>query len=337
MLIGIHHTPGSFSDRWIQYCNSRNVQFKLVNCYKTDIIEQLKDCNAFFWHFHQNSAKDFLFAKALLAALELSGKKVFPDLNTSWHFDDKVAQKYLLESLGVELVPSFIFYDRNDALEWASKASFPKVFKLRGGAGSENVRLVKNCRGAARLIRTAFGKGFRQYDAVSNLRERYRKYRAGMLDIKDIAKGVARLFMSPAFDKIMGRERGYVYFQEFIPANKFDIRVVVIDQKAFAIKRLVRENDFRASGSGFIQYEKENFSDEIIAKSFEIANKTQSKCIAIDYVRKENQWLVVEISYGFSPKGYDRCIGYWDNTLVFHEGRFNPYGWMIEGVLQSIK
>ena len=43
---------------------------------------------------------------------------------------------------------------------------------------------------------------------------------------------------------------------------------------------------------------------------------------------------IVEISYGFSPEGYDPCPGYWDKNLTWHEGKFNPYGWMVEEVLK---
>ncbi len=51
------------------------------------------------WHFHQGSPRDILFAKQLIFALQTSGKRVFPDFNTVWHFDDKVGQKYLLEAI----------------------------------------------------------------------------------------------------------------------------------------------------------------------------------------------------------------------------------------------
>jgi hypothetical protein len=46
--------------------------------------------------------------------------------------------------------------------------------------------------------------------------------------------------------------------------------------------------------------------------------------------------LVVEISYGFSMVGYDPCPGYWDNNMQWHEGKFNPYGWMIDDLVSLI-
>jgi len=35
--------------------------------------------------------------------------------------------------------------------------------------------------------------------------------------------------------------------------------------------------------------------------------------------------------------GYDDCTGYWDKDLTWHEGGFNPYGWMVEDLLRSIE
>ncbi|MBN2167173.1 MAG: hypothetical protein JW717_12910 [Marinilabiliaceae bacterium] len=337
MKIGIHHTKGTFSERWIAYCEQNAIDYKIVNCYDSDIVHQLADCDALMWHFNHKDSKDSKFAKQLLFALYSANKKVFPDYKTIWHFDDKVGQKYLLEALDVPLVPSYVFYSKNEALSWLDKVSFPKVFKLRNGAGSDNVKLVKNKSTGKSLVKKSFGKGFKQYDAWSNLKERYRKYRLGKTTLWNVMKGVLRIFHTTEYARVTGNEVGYVYFQDFIPENTFDIRVIVIGNKAFAIKRLVRDNDFRASGSGYILYEKEHFDDEIISLSFRISDKIDAQCVAYDYVFSDGKPLIVEISYGFAMVGYDPCPGYWDKSLNWHEGTFDPYGWMVDDLLLSIE
>jgi glutathione synthase/RimK-type ligase-like ATP-grasp enzyme len=285
------------------------------------------------WHFEHASAKDTLFAKQLLYSVQAAGKKVFPDYNTMWHFDDKVGQKYLLEAIGAPVVPTWIFYNKMDALKWVDKTNFPKVFKLRGGAGSEHVQLVNTKQKAKRLVNRAFGRGFSQYQGFSNLKERYRKYKIGSTTIWDLIKGVIRLFHPPKYANVRGKEKGYLYLQDFIPNNKYDIRVVVIGEKAFAIKRLVRKNDFRASGSGAILYDKEHFNEEDIRLAFKIHKKLKSQCTAMDFIYEKGQPKITEISYGFVATGYDPCPGYWDNELNWHEGAFNPYGWMVDEVV----
>jgi len=336
MKIGIHNIKGSFSERWIEYCRTSGINYKLVDCYSNNIMEQLSDCDALMWHFSQNSPKDNLFAKQLIFSLEAGGKKVFPNFATSWHFDDKLGQKYLLEAVGAPLASTWVFYEKHKALEWANQVDFPKVFKLRGGAGSQNVRLVRSKNQAKRLINIAFMRGFSTYDAIGSMKERWRKYKLGKTGFMDLVKGTLRLVKQPPYAAKRGREKGYIYFQEYIPRNTYDIRIIIIGDKAFAIKRMVRRNDFRASGSGMILYEKKNFTDETVRLSFKMANKLKSQCAAFDFVFSENKIYVIEVSYGFIKEVYDPCTGYWDKDLNWHEGKFNPYGWMVENLITSI-
>ena len=335
MKLGIHHSQGSFSEKWIPYCEANDISFKIVDCYRTDIIDQLGDCDALMWHFNHKSPKASKFARQLLYSVQASGKQVFPDFNTVWHFDDKVGQKYLLEAIMAPLPKSYVFYSRAEARRWVNLAGFPKVFKLRNGAGSDNVRKVDSRKEANKLVRRAFGRGFSQYEALANLRERLRKYRQGKTTLMDVLKGIIRLGHTTEYARVTGNERGYIYFQDFIPGNDSDIRVIVIGDKAFAIKRLVRANDFRASGSGSILYEKDHFTDETIKLAFSISESLQTQCMAYDFVFTEGKPLVVEISYGFAMHGYDDCTGYWNRDLIWHEGKFNPYGWMVEDLIKK--
>ena len=336
MMLAIHYVKQSFSEKWITYCDDNQIPYKLVDCYRSDIIKQLQDCNFLMWHFSQNDPKAILFAKQLLFSIEATGRKVFPNFNTVWHFDDKVGQKYLLEAIEAPLVNTAIFYSREEALHWASYVDFPKVFKLRNGAGSQNVRMVKSRREAYCLIKKAFGKGFKAYDPMGSLKERWRKFKLGKTDFRDLLEGIARFIALPPYARIRGRERGYIYFQDFISNNDHDIRVVVIKDKAFAIRRMVRKNDFRASGSGDVLYDHNLIGNDLIALSFKLAEKLHSQCIAFDYLRKGSEPVLIEISYGFIPVVYSPCPGYWDKDLAWHEGQFNPYGWMVENLINSV-
>lgn len=336
MRIAIHHRKGSFSDRWIDYCEKQGIDYKVVDAYASDIIEQVKDCKALLWNHHQSNFKDKLTARRILFSLEHAGKKVFPDFNTGWYFDDKVAQKYLLEAIGAPLVPSYVFYDKQDAKKWAQKTAFPKVFKLAGGAGSANVLLVENERKAVRLINKAFGKGFSQYNAWGAFKERFRKYKLGKSNKIELLKSIIRLMVPTKFAREQARERGYVYFQEFIPKNEFDIRVIIIGKKAFAIKRLVRENDFRASGSGLAIFDKSEIPISCVKTAFEINAIIKSQSIGFDFVFDEKGFpLIVEMGYAFTVSSYDPCPGYWDSGLKWHDGKFNPQKWMIEDILND--
>jgi glutathione synthase/RimK-type ligase-like ATP-grasp enzyme len=336
MKIGIHHTPGSFSDRWIDYCKKQNIDYKIVNCYATDIISQLEDCDALMWHHHHGNFKDVLFAKQLIYSVEQSGKKTFPDYKTCWHFDDKVGQKYLFESIGAPLAPSYVFYTRQEALQWINHTTFPKVFKLRGGAGSANVKLVKTAKKARRLTGKAFGRGYSQFDRIGYFKEHYNKYCNGRDSLLGVLKAFGRLFIGTEFSKMHGREKGYIYFQDFVPNNSFDIRVFVVYSKAFALKRMIRKNDFRASGSGNMYYEKEHIPINSIELAFQLSDKLQLQSASFDFVYDaEGHPVVVEVSYAFPTLSAAPCIGYWDKLLNYHLESFKPQEWMVEAIINQ--
>lgn len=336
-MIAIHDSDQGFHPKWKEYCENNQIDYKIVDCYSTDIVKKLEDCEALMWHFNQLDARDALFAKQLIFSVGTAGKRVFPDFYTAWHFDDKIGQKYLLDAIDAPIVSSYVFYDKKEALDWIENTAFPKVFKLRKGAGSAHVKLVSNRSEAKKLVRKAFSRGFSQYDKKANLKDRWYKYKNGNTGLWDVMKGILRFGRTTEFARIVGPEKGYVYFQDFIPNNDHDIRVIVIDDKAFALKRLVRKGDFRASGSGHVLYEKHHFNEDTIRLSFEVAEKIKSKCLAIDYVFQDEKPMIVELSYGFIKEVYYPCVGYWDREMNWYEGPFDAQGWMVESLISDLK
>lgn len=336
MKVAIHHRKSGFSQKWIDYCEKNRINFKLVNCYQSDIVQQLSDCDALMWHFHHANPKDILFAKQLLFSLETSGKLVFPDFHSSWHFDDKVGQKYLLESINAPLVNSYVFYSKEDAMNWIEQTTFPKVFKLRGGASSGGVRLVKNRTHAVRLVNKAFGTGFRQYDPYDSLKEIKRKYKSGGTKINDLIEGIGRFVIRTDFEKTVGNERGYIYFQDFIPDNTDDIRVTFVHNKCFASRRKVRPGDFRASGSGLVDWDVTHVPEKALEIAFDVSHRLKLQTGAFDFVLLDGEPLIVEMSYAFGYHPNHASAGYWDHNLTFHPGAFDPYGWMVEIVIDAL-
>jgi len=336
MKIGIHHRPFSYSEHWINYCKKNKIPYKIVNAYRNNIVHDLEDCDIFLWHHHQANPKDVLFAKQLLFSLEQNGKIVYPDWRTGWHFDDKLGQKYLLESFGFPLAKSYVFYDMQEAIEWANTYSFPAVFKLRNGAGSYNVKLVSNRAEALRLIKRAFGSGFRQFDPWIDLKERYSKYRKGLYSWVQLFKATSHFFFPYQIEKTKGKERGYIYFQEFIPDCRYDIRVQLVGLKGYAMIRYVRKNDFRASGSGNIDYDGSKVEKAALELSQRIARALQMQSMAIDLLPYKGSFKIAEISYAFGVDKGELDFGWFDEELKWHNGVADPYKWIIEDCIARL-
>ncbi len=249
------------------------------------------------------------------------GIPVFPNTKTCWHFDDKVGQKYLLEAVGAPLVPSYVFYDRKQALDWIDNTDFPKVFKLRGGAGSQNVRLVKSANAARKLVGQAFSKGFPVTQVFSDVRNKVSLgIKKGTL-LQKIRRSPKTIHNILSNRKSRSREKGYVYFQDFIPNNDHDIRIVVVGDKAAGMKRMCRQNDFRASGSGNKNFAYTCIDARCVKLSFEVAERLGLQSVAFDYIfDAEQQPLIVEMSYCYQTSVYD---GHWNRSLQWHPERID--------------
>ncbi|PWT85608.1 MAG: hypothetical protein C5B58_02825, partial [Acidobacteria bacterium] len=103
---------------------------------QSNIVQELEGVDALLWHWTHQDSRQQLMARQLISAAEAMGLLVFPGRLDCWHFDDKVAQKYLLEAVGAPFPETCVFYSLDQALEWINNATFPKVFKLRRGAAS---------------------------------------------------------------------------------------------------------------------------------------------------------------------------------------------------------
>ena len=337
-LLAIHPRKGSYSDRWIEYCKEHGIAYREVNCFASDIVEQLRG-ECLTWQWMHNFPEDVRTGLRIIQMAEEMGLTVFPNWATCWHYDDKVSQKYLLEAIGADAAPAFVFYDLESALRWIDAAAFPKVFKLARGAGSINVQLVRTAEQARRLASKAFGRGFKPAasilgDARSTIR-RHRKKGDVLGVLRRLPKTLANI---RRMNREIARERGYIYFQEFLPDNEYDTRVTIIGDRAFGFLRMVRANDFRASGSGSIVYDTARIDPRCVESAFRVANRLGTQSLAFDFVKDQSGApQIVEISYCYLPGAVRECAGHWDSRLNWHEGHLWPQDAILIDLLQAIE
>ena len=342
MKVAIHQNHDIFNHstlwdkEWIQYCEENHIEHKIVNCYDPNILEILNDYDVLLWHISNYSLQDMLFARTILRSAENLGLTVFPDSNTAWHFDDKIAETDLLQSVGAPIPRSWQFYTLKDAMEFFhNECNYPVVAKLRSGSGSSNVKLIDDKYEAQRYAKQMFRKGYRAspnalFKAKSNIRsstnlemviKRFKR-------IPDFAESLTKARQLP-------REKGYVFIQEFIPNDGYDLKVVVVGDKLSFLARDVRKGDFRASGGGTFKYDKRLITPDIQRMAFELSETLGFQCMGYDFVidNRDNSAKIVEISYGFSHTAQMDLGGYWDRTGAWHDEPLNAPQEVLRNIL----
>lgn len=319
MRVGIHRGPkGKFSDfvkRYETILKYNDIESIRLDAGAPDFWDRVKTCDLFIYNWRVEH-DDHQLAKVILPMVEWELKiKCFPDHNTSWHYDDKLREYYLLKLEEFPVIDSWIFWDRERALEWAKTASYPVVFKLKGGASAHNVVLVKTRREAETWIMRMFGRGLK----------------TGTVNVPD-GKGLRRK-IKRAILRLRGEDsspfwrmdKNYAYFQRFLPGNDYDTRVVVIGDRAMGFRRYNRENDFRASGSKNYDLNPEHVDREFIKLGFEISKKMKFQSMAYDFIYdQDGKPGLIEISYTFPDHTLIQCPGYWDSNMNWHEGQHWP-------------
>lgn len=311
---------------WIKYCEDNTIPYEIVDCYYYDIIEKLYYYSALLWNYSNYVISDLLEARNILLVAEKKGLKVFPNHNTGWHFDDKIAEMYALQSIDADIPKSWVFYLENECISWLEKeAKYPLVAKLRCGSGASNVKILKTKQVAIKYAKRMFSKGFDP--SPSLLYKSFSKIQS----THDFSTFVSRVKRIPEFlntrknAKKMPIEKGYCYFQEMIPNDGYDIKVVVVGDKLSYFCRQVRKGDFRASGGGAFYYDKGVMSAQIINSAFKASDDLKLQCVGFDYVvdNHTGEGKIIEMCYGFDHTAILGAGGYFDRDHIWHKTPLN--------------
>ena len=345
MKIAIHQNKKVFdhstlwTDAWAEYCRNNKIDFDLVDCFENNTIEKLKKYDVLLWHFSNYSFQEMLFARNILYCAKNLGLKTFPDFESSWHFDDKIAEESLLKTTNAPKPESWMFFTLNDAINWIEeRTEFPVIAKLRCGSGSMNVKMIKNRSQAISYSKKMFSNGFNPspnplFKISSNV-----KSSKNWSDIVKRFKRIPDFLSSLKGAKLFPNEKGYVYFQEFIPNDGFDLKIVTVGNKLSYICRNIRKNDFRASGGGSLFFDKSFVSRNVIDSAFRTSDQLGFKCMGYDYVvdKRDGIGKIIEISYGFSHKAVLMANGYWDREMNWHDEGLNAPVEILKNIFSEV-
>lgn len=320
----IHST--NWTRPWTEYCTKHSLSYELINPYSHTLLDEIAESQVLLWHFSGYNYTEMLIARSILYSAKAMGKRIFPDFNDAWHFDDKIAETYLLQSVDAPIPQSFMFYSLPSLKEFASSSkSFPYVAKLRNGSGSHNVKMIKNEKELLKYAQIMFSSGFSSspnllYKTSSNI-----KSTKSFKTLVNRAKRIPEFLRTLRNSKMFPHEKGYVYLQEFVPNDGYDLKIVVVGDKLSFIGRNIREGEFRASGGGDLFYDKSFVTQNVIDSAFKTSDELGFKCMGYDYVVNKNtgEGIIIEISYGFSHEALLSAGGYFDRKGNWHEEPIN--------------
>lgn len=270
----------------------------------------------------QHYKEKILFIEAHL------NKLVFPNYNTIWHYESKIAQSYLFKYYSIRTPDTFVSFEYHDTCKFLDSASWPLVFKESYGAGGSKVKLIKDRLQAQKAVNSRFAS------------QLWREYKLLLRKAKYLSLLFHPWFWQKVFVSVSGRSPfNSIYLQEFVPNNSRDLRVTVIGGRyAYAFWRLNRKNDFRASGSGNIDYASE-IPEAPILYCINISKELGFDSMAYDLVYKDNEFTIIEMSCVYSDCALFNAKGYWraeHDLLKWIPGNHWPQSVWIAALMEKL-
>lgn len=326
LLVGLHKDQYGRFDPYLQiyekildYNGIKNVRVEASQPGFWEIVSGL-DLIIFHWVYID---RDQQMADALMPVIEKEmGICCFPDWNTFWHYNDKIKQYYLLKSHNFPVIESYPFWEKNLAEEWIDSTEFPLVFKLNRGALSQDVMLVKHKRQAYNLITRMFGKGILPGRLHASNKHNLLSF---LNNLKYSIWQFKGKIMGTYIELWWNKEKDYVFFQKFLPANPYTTRITIIGDRAFAFNIKTAVGDFRAYDMQGVCYDKKELDMECIKIAFKISKTFHFQCMAYDFLFNEDgEPKICEMGYTSKALDIYNCSGYWDNDLNWYEGHYWP-------------
>ncbi len=315
---------------WVHACAERSdfLTWEVVDITRADWLERMRAT-----HFDAllatppgwNTAFRILFDERLYILHRVLGIPVYPSFEEIQIYENKKYLAYWLAARGIPHPKTWVFYYREEALDFLAQSAFPLVVKTSIGGGGSGVVVLKDEKMARRYVENVFsGRG-----ATLQVGPKWRK--------KGFWKRALRKLLHP--DELQQKlqqyrlqraevQKDFVLFQAYVP-HDFEWRVVRIGDSFFAHKKVKKGE--KASGSLLKGYEDPPLAlfdfVESITEPYGFLSQAVDLFEAPDgrgYLVNEMQCIFgqsdpYQMLVGGQPGRYRRLGGAW----VFEPGDFN--------------
>jgi len=256
------------------------------------------------------------YIEDMILGLSLAGAHLLPSFHFLRAHHNKVFMEILRQisriadanTLDTQMFGTFEDFAKVGSL------NYPVVLKPGSGAGSAGVQLVKGSRQAKKSVKSVSWSG--DY----------------LWTTKEIIKRLIRKNYQP-----YSLYRRKFIIQEFIPNLTYDYKVLVYGNRVFVVRREVRENDFRASGSGKLNWPKE-VSEQLLNFVWGLFEAFDVPHASFDIAETGAAYHLIEAQFvDFGPATLERSEHHWLRNATGWdrvEGRAELERTFVEGVVR---
>lgn len=282
--------------------------------------ESIKGVYFYYTSSQYQIYKDFI--RDILIQITLRGGVLLPEYRHFSAHENKNFQELEKVRLGIPSPYGIPIGTYEEGMEILSKITYPVVLKKSTGFASRNVKIAHNLPKAKRILFNMLDNNFK-------------------FDINSLYYLYRRVKNKTHYPKRFGK----VVIQEYIPDLSYDWKILVLGNTCFYLKRYVKKNDFRASGSGSFTIS-EPPPTHILDFALLCKEKMNAPNISLDIIDKDGVPQLIEYQanhFGVCPASWGRYYfkledGNWNKKKIADEMEYNELEYYIGiGICEYIK
>ncbi|MBN1183219.1 MAG: hypothetical protein JXB49_13075 [Bacteroidales bacterium] len=258
VLLGIIYDAYQYHKYFVTAALELKLSFDVINIYSNDWWEKVNSESYDGFLIWPNGVHESLksaYDSRIRLIADVLKKPVFPDYFAIWLYENKIRTHDWLNVNGFPTVPTYIYYQRQEAFNHLLTHSLPLVIKTNIGASGKGVYIVNTVAKFKKLINQCFKSGLRSE------------------------------WTGP-----FAESRGYAFIQDFIPELE-EWRMVRIGNAYFGHQKLRNENSGKHSGSLTKGWECP--TDDMLKLLHDITEKGGFRSMNVDLFRTKNGSLYV--------------------------------------------
>ncbi|MCD4832133.1 MAG: hypothetical protein K8R02_10095 [Anaerohalosphaeraceae bacterium] len=257
--LGIIEDVTQYHKYYIAACRDMKISYRVLDILQNNWVEIFRksNCNAYLaWpSIMPTSAKEAFDYRLNILEKEM-GAIIYPGWKESWLTEHKPRLRDWLEANDIPRPETWVFYDKQQALQFSKNTSFPVVVKTATGASASGISIVRDKSQLNKAIKLAFGRGLRPISFAPN-----------------------------------DRQWGYVYIQRYYP-NVKEWRMVRIGDSYFGYRK---EPDSTGLHSASKNWSWLNPDKELLELTKKVTEKGNFTSMDVDiFLTQDSQFLVNE-------------------------------------------
>jgi hypothetical protein len=217
------------------------------------------------------------FIDDIILGLKLQGAILIPEYPYFKAHHNKVFMEILRDismNDSIKNIKTQYYGTKEDFLKKSGEdLNMPLIIKTSEGAGSRGVLLARNIKQCIKFVS--------KLSRTISIRN----------DLKDFIK---RFYFEDYVPYSCHRNKFII--QNFIPNLSYDFKILVFYSKIYILKRGVRKNDFRASGSGLFEFP-ENLPNGILSYAYSIFKDFNVPFISLDIAFDGTTFYLIEFQF----------------------------------------